>query len=90
VGVDDAERFDAELREGVHAARVAEDLESGARSGVPSTPRFFVNGLIHLGAASYPELVEVISEELELSGGSTTSARANPGAHRVGGNIRRS
>ena len=91
VGVDDAARFDGELREGAHAARVAEDLESGARSGVPSTPRFFVNGLIHLGAASYPELVEVISEELELYGGSrtprsTTNARANPGAHRVGGN----
>src|SRR5215212_10251646 len=53
VGVDD-----------VYARRVAEDLESGARSGVPSTPRFFVNGLIHLGAASYAELVEVISEEV--------------------------
>jgi Na+:H+ antiporter, NhaA family len=72
VGVDDAERFDAELRKGVYAARVGEDLESGARSGVPSTPRFFVNGLIHLGAASYGELAEVISEELELYGGSRT------------------
>src|SRR5215217_5715380 len=72
VGVDDAARFDAELRDGVYAGRVAEDLESGARSGVPSTPRFFVNGLIHLGAASYAELFEAISEELELSGGSRT------------------
>lgn len=67
VGVDDAARFDAELREGVHAARVAEDLESGSRSGVPSTPRFFVNGLIHLGSASYAELVEAISAELQLA-----------------------
>jgi Na+:H+ antiporter, NhaA family len=64
VGVEDAARFDAELRDGVHSARVAEDLESGSRSGVPSTPRFFVNGLIHLGSASYPELLEAISTEL--------------------------
>ena len=33
VGVEDAARFDAELRDGVHSARVAEDLESGSRSG---------------------------------------------------------
>ena len=72
VGVADAARFDAELRDRVHEARVAEDFESGARSGVPSTPRFFVNGLIHLGSASYPELLEAISEELEVSAGSRT------------------
>ena len=67
VGVADAARFDAELRDRVHEARVTEDFESGARSGVPSTPRFFVNGLIHLGSASYPELLEAISEELEVA-----------------------
>ena len=67
VGVPDAERFDAELRDGLHAARVAEDLESGGRSGVPSTPRFFVNGLIHLGSASYAELLEAIDTELHTS-----------------------
>jgi len=67
VGVDDAARFDAELRERVYQARVAGDLESGARSGVPSTPRFFVNGLIHLGSASYGELVEAIDAELHTS-----------------------
>ena len=67
IGIEDAARFDAELRDGVHAGRVAEDLESGGRSGVPSTPRFFVNGLIHLGSASYAELVEAIDEELHTS-----------------------
>ena len=67
VGVDDAARFDAELRERVYQARVVEDLESGARSGVPSTPRFFVNGLIHLGSASYAELFEAIDAELHTS-----------------------
>jgi Na+:H+ antiporter, NhaA family len=64
VGVGDAGRFDAELRDGVHAQRVEEDYRSGARSGVPSTPRFFVNGVIHLGSASYAELAEAINTEL--------------------------
>jgi Na+:H+ antiporter, NhaA family len=64
IGVPDRERFDAELRDRAHAARVEEDYRSGARSGVPSTPRFFVNGMIHLGSASYAELGEVINTEL--------------------------
>lgn len=64
IGVDDADRFDAELRDGVHSPRVEEDYRSGARSGVPSTPRFFVNGVIHLGSASYPELAQAINTEL--------------------------
>ena len=64
VGVADSERFDAELCDGVHAARVEEEYRSGAESGVPSTPRFFVNGVIHLGSASYGELVEAIDAEL--------------------------
>jgi protein-disulfide isomerase len=64
VGVGDGERFAAELRDHAHAARVEQDFRSGARSGVPSTPRFFVNGVIHLGSASYAELSEAISAEL--------------------------
>jgi Na+:H+ antiporter, NhaA family len=64
VGVPDSARFDAELRDGIYSAQIEEDYRSGAQSGVPSTPRFFVNGLIHLGSASYAELFEVISAEL--------------------------
>ena len=56
----DVERFDRDLREGVHRERVEEDLRSGAQSGIPSTPRFFVNGAIHLGSATEPELRRVI------------------------------
>jgi protein-disulfide isomerase len=52
----DMERFERELREGVHAERVAEDYRSGAAGGIPSTPRFFVNGQIHLGSASEADL----------------------------------
>jgi protein-disulfide isomerase len=59
----DLERFDSELREGVHRARVEEDLRSGSLSGIPSTPRFFVNGAMHLGSANGPELRRVIEAE---------------------------
>jgi protein-disulfide isomerase len=60
----DVDRFDRELSEGVHAARVEEDYASGVRSGTPSTPRFFVNNVMHLGSPSFPELEERIATEL--------------------------
>jgi Na+:H+ antiporter, NhaA family len=63
----DVERFEADLRGGLHALRVEADYRSGARSGVPSTPRFFVNGVIHLGSASVAELSEAIAVELEVA-----------------------
>ena len=56
----DMERFDRELRDRVHKARVDEDFASGAGGGIPSTPRFFVNGAIHLGSANEPELRRVV------------------------------
>jgi protein-disulfide isomerase len=59
----DVERFDRDLREGVHHERIEEDLRSGEHSGIPSTPRFFVNGAIHLGSADERELRRVIEAE---------------------------
>jgi Na+:H+ antiporter, NhaA family len=52
----DVDAFRRELDDGSHRARVLEDLDSGLRSGVPSTPRFYVDGAIHPGGASLPEL----------------------------------
>jgi protein-disulfide isomerase len=43
----DLERFDRELTEHVHAARVQEDFMSGVRSGVNGTPTFFINSARH-------------------------------------------
>jgi protein-disulfide isomerase len=43
----DIERFERELAEHVHAARVHEDFMSGVRSGVNGTPTFYVNGVRH-------------------------------------------
>jgi Na+:H+ antiporter, NhaA family len=59
----DVDRFDRELRAGVYAPRVEEDFQSGARSGIPSTPRFFVNGAMHLGSPTEPELRRLIEAE---------------------------
>jgi protein-disulfide isomerase len=59
----DVERFEHELLEGVHAERVAEDYRSGAAGGVPSTPRFFINGAIHLGSPSEFDLQRAIEAE---------------------------
>jgi protein-disulfide isomerase len=46
----DTEKFTKELKEHVHAARVAEDLDSADLSGVSGTPSFFINGIRHQGA----------------------------------------
>jgi protein-disulfide isomerase len=43
----DVERFDKEMTEHVHAARVYEDFMSGVRSGVNGTPTFYINGVRH-------------------------------------------
>lgn len=59
----DVERFERELREGVYSERVAEDFRTGAASGIPSTPRFFVNGEMHLGSADELELRAAIEAE---------------------------
>jgi protein-disulfide isomerase len=43
----DVERFDKDLAEHVHAARVRADFMSGVRSGVNGTPTFYINGARH-------------------------------------------
>ena len=60
----DVERFERELREGLYAERVAEDLRSGAASGIPSTPRFFVNGEMYLGSPDERDLRAAIEAEV--------------------------
>jgi Na+/H+ antiporter NhaA len=46
----DVERFRADLRRHLGAARVAEDLDTADLSGVTGTPTFFINGRRHHGA----------------------------------------
>jgi Na+/H+ antiporter NhaA len=59
----DTERFTADLRKHVGAARVAEDTDSADLSGVSGTPSFFVNGLRHYGAYD----IETLSKAVKLA-----------------------
>ena len=43
----DLERYDYEMSDHVYLQRVQEDIESGIKSGVRSTPTFFINGAVH-------------------------------------------
>jgi NhaA family Na+:H+ antiporter len=59
----DVDRFERELRDRVYAERVAEDARSGTAGGIPSTPRFFINGAIHLGSPTEFDLARAIEAE---------------------------
>jgi len=59
----DPERFTADLRKHVGAARVAEDTDSADLSGVSGTPTFFVNGMRHYGAYD----IETLSKAVKLA-----------------------
>jgi protein-disulfide isomerase len=56
----DAERFQRELDEGLHAARVHEDFMSGVRSGVNGTPSFYVNGVRYEDAYDFDTLLATL------------------------------
>lgn len=56
----DGDRVEQELRNGVHAERVAADRVSGERSGVTGTPAFFVNGSLHDGSFDAGSLIEAL------------------------------
>jgi NhaA family Na+:H+ antiporter len=63
-GVEDLDRFDAELAAGVHLERVREDVEGGLASGVEGTPAFFLNGKPYRGFYDAETLVEVLRDTL--------------------------
>jgi Na+/H+ antiporter NhaA len=71
----DVERFGADLRRHLGAARIAEDLDSADLSGVSGTPTFFINGKRHYGAYDIETLSAAVRAArarayLELSTGS--------------------
>ena len=63
----DASRVEQELAAGVHAGRVRRDFDSGVRSGVNSTPTFFINGVRHDAAWDVETLVEALQTAAEWS-----------------------
>jgi len=56
----DARRLTREVQGGAHAARLQEDFQSGARSGVNGTPTFFVNGVRYDGEAEVDALLAAL------------------------------
>jgi len=60
----DGTRFQQALRDPRVVSRIQDDLESGAQSGVPGTPAFFVNGWLHEGGTDAASLSEAIDAAL--------------------------
>ncbi len=56
VGLDVA-RFERDLAEHAHKAKVKEQLQSGLRSGVRGTPTYFINGVRHDGSHDFETLL---------------------------------
>ncbi len=57
----DLDRFREDLKRHVHAARIAQDVESADLSGVSGTPTFFINGRRHYGAFDIQTLTAAIT-----------------------------
>jgi protein-disulfide isomerase len=56
----DVERFEREIGENLYQMRVREDFMSGVRSGVYTTPRFFINGVRHDDSCDFDTLLDAI------------------------------
>jgi protein-disulfide isomerase len=65
----DLDRFERELADGTHAARVREDFMSGVRSGVNGTPTFYINGARHDGSFDYEVLLDSVQRASRKKGG---------------------
>lgn len=60
----DQQKLEGCLSSGKYREVWKPSMEEGARVGVQSTPTFFINGRLLVGAASYETFVRVIDEEL--------------------------
>jgi protein-disulfide isomerase len=60
----DAAAFDQCLESGRHSAEWQKDTAEGQRYGVSSTPAFFINGRLVVGAQPYGTFARVVEEEL--------------------------
>jgi len=58
----DVSRFQRELADHVHAARVREDFMSGVRSGVNGTPSFYIDGERYEGSYDAEPLLDALKQ----------------------------
>ena len=61
----DLERFKNDIHLKALSDKVEKDFESGIRSGVNSTPSFFINGEKYAGVPSYDNFKKIIEEKLK-------------------------
>jgi protein-disulfide isomerase len=59
----DLKKFQYDLLNHVYLRRIDEDLSSAIRSGVSSTPSFFINGMRHNGGYDQESLLQAILAE---------------------------
>ncbi len=72
-----AEAFNSCLASGKQAGRVKQDLVSGYKLGVSSTPALFINGRFVSGAVPFEDLAKIIDEELGSASTSIKPASKN-------------
>jgi protein-disulfide isomerase len=65
----DLERFDADMADEIYLQRVREHIEGGRRSGVRSTPTFFVNAAIRDVSFGMQSLEKAVEAALKRAGG---------------------
>jgi len=75
----DAAAFNTCLDSGRHTAEWKKDAAEGDRYGVSSTPAFFINGRLVVGAQPYESFVRILDEELARSArGGAGSGKKSP------------
>ncbi len=62
----DLPRFESEVLDHAHRARVQEQINGGMRSGVASTPAYFLNGAYYDGPDQYDDFAARIEEILRF------------------------
>lgn len=61
----DLEAFAQDLENRAFAKRVTEDFRSGIRSGVNSTPAFFMNETRYIGPIDHDSILEALQKEID-------------------------
>jgi formate-nitrite transporter family protein len=53
------------FEDGLYLDRIEEDIDSGTRNEVESTPSFFINGELYQGSSDFDSLLSVLEQEIE-------------------------
>jgi protein-disulfide isomerase len=65
----DMARFKADIKNKELMKQIEKDKLLGMRLGVDGTPTYFINGKMYVGLNEYPELIDRIGEEIDITEG---------------------